>query len=99
MAVSRQVPTPVHYRGDAASWMRGSHLTITSPTPMNAVAETHDVQMARGRLLVDGCSGGRGRGVGGVMVSLPVNGWSLAGAAGMGANLGSDRVASHHDMM
>ena len=36
MAVSRQVPTPVHYRGDAASWMRGSHLTITSPIPMNA---------------------------------------------------------------
>jgi hypothetical protein len=54
------------------------------------VAETHDVQMARGQLLVDGCSGGRGRGVGGVLVSLPVNGWSLAGAAGMPANLGSD---------
>jgi hypothetical protein len=27
--------------------------------------------------------------------AAPGNGWSVAGAAGMRANLGSDRVASH----
>jgi hypothetical protein len=89
MAVSRQVPTPRPLPGGCGVLDERQPLDDYQSHSHERVAETHDVQMARGQLLVDGCSGGRGR-VGGVMVSLPVNGWSLAGAAGMPANLGSD---------
>jgi hypothetical protein len=100
LAVSRQVTTPSINGTGGGVLDEKRPLDDYQSHSHERVAETHDVQTARGQLLVDGCSGGRGRGVGGCYGhAAPVDGWSLAGAAGMPANLGSDSVTSHHHMM
>jgi hypothetical protein len=99
MAVSRQVTTPSINGRDAASWMRSGHSTIASPTPINAqpkrmmFRQRVDSSSSTPVLVAVVASVG-------VMVMPPLSMvWSLAGAAGMPANLGSDRVTSHHHMM
>jgi hypothetical protein len=83
MAGSRQVTTPSINGRECGVLDEKRPFDDCQSHSHERVAETHDVQTARGQLLVDGCSGGRGRGIGRCYGhAAPVNGWSLAGAAG-----------------
>jgi hypothetical protein len=110
MAVSRQVTTPSITGRDAAFWMRSGYFDDCQSRSHERVAETHEFRRRVGQLLVDGCSGGRGRGIGGCDGRRPcqwlVRGgrrpcqWLVRGGRrGIRAHLGSDRVTSHHHMM
>jgi hypothetical protein len=67
----------------------GDH-SIGDGRGLEAFGDQPDAQRELSQRDREACSGGRGRGVGGCYGhAAPVNGSSVAGAAGMRANLGS----------
>jgi hypothetical protein len=94
----QQAGLPVHYREGCGVPDEKRPFDDCQSHSLNALPICMMFRRRVDRLPGDGCSGGRG--VGGCYGhAAPVNGWSVAGAAGMPANLGSDSVAAHHYMM